>query len=114
MRERVRELSSTGYFLEAELLPPAVVESGGKTTAGKRVYCHLTPRQLTVKEYFMKIIPRRLYTFRVVPATKMDLESHNFATNGYPVISIDDGYQVYYLLQSCLRDFKIVNRGNFL
>ena len=111
MRERVRELSSTGYFLEAELLP--AVESGGKTT-GKRVYCHLTPRQLTVKEYFMKIIPRRLYTFRVVPATKMDLESHNFATNGYPVISIDDGYQVYFFLQSCLRNFKIAIRANFL
>ena len=95
------DLSSAGYFLEAELLPSTGKDGEGiidKKSTGKKVYIHLTPRQLTVKEYIMKIIPRRLFTYRVVPATKIDLDSHHF-NNGYPIITLDDGFQVWSLAQ---------------
>ena len=95
------DLSSAGYYLEAELLPSSGKDGEGiidRKCTGKKVYIHLTPRQLTVKEYFMKIIPRRLFTYRVVPATKIDLDSHHF-NNGYPIITLDDGFQVWSLAQ---------------
>jgi len=84
----LRDISSNVYF-EAEMLPENAGKSGG---SGKKVYCYLTPRQFQVKEYFMKIIPRRLFSFRVVPSTKIDLLSHH-PLNGHPVLSVGDGYQ---------------------
>ena len=37
----------------------------------KKVYCYVSPKQLTVKEFYLKVIPKRLHTFRVCPATKV-------------------------------------------
>lgn len=40
----------------------------------KKVFCYISPKQLTIKEFYLKIIPKRLFTFRVCPATKVSLE----------------------------------------
>lgn len=36
----------------------------------KKVFCFVSPKQLTIKEYFLKIIPKRIVTFRLCPSTK--------------------------------------------
>ena len=50
-----------------------VAEDGVPLNKPKSVYCYLTPKQLTIKSYLLRIIPRRLYTFRLVPATRITL-----------------------------------------
>lgn len=50
-----------------------VAEDGVPLSKPKSVYCYLTPKQLTIKSYLLRIIPRRLYTFRLVPATRITL-----------------------------------------
>ena len=55
---------------EASLVAEDGVPLGGKP---KSVYCYLTPKQLTIKSYLLRFIPRRLYTFRLVPATRITL-----------------------------------------
>ena len=41
----------------------------------KKVYCYVSPKQLTVKEFYLKVIPKRLHTFRVCPATKVSSQN---------------------------------------
>ncbi|KAK7903866.1 hypothetical protein WMY93_016473 [Mugilogobius chulae] len=41
-----------------------------KVKKPKKVYCYISPKQLSVKEFYLKIIPWRLFTFRVCPGTK--------------------------------------------
>ena len=36
----------------------------------KKVFVYVSPKQLTIKEYILKIIPKRLITFRLCPSTK--------------------------------------------
>ncbi|XP_069805813.1 apoptosis-resistant E3 ubiquitin protein ligase 1 [Dendropsophus ebraccatus] len=36
----------------------------------KKVYFYISPKQLSVKEFYLRIIPWRLFTFRVCPGTK--------------------------------------------
>jgi hypothetical protein len=38
---------------------------------GKKIYCYISPKQLTIKEFHFKIIPKKLYTFRVCPSTRV-------------------------------------------
>ncbi|KOB76009.1 Uncharacterized protein OBRU01_06505, partial [Operophtera brumata] len=47
---------------EARLLSP------GKP---RRVLCCVSPRQLTIKDYILKIIPKRITAFRLCPSTKV-------------------------------------------
>lgn len=42
-----------------------------KVKKPKKVYCYISPKQLSVKEFYLKIIPWRLFTFRVCPGTKV-------------------------------------------
>lgn len=37
----------------------------------KRVLCYVSPKQLIIKELILKFIPKRLYTFRLCPSTKV-------------------------------------------
>ena len=46
--------------IEADL----VSENGTALTKPKTIYCSLTSKQLTIKEYYFRFFPRRLYTFR--------------------------------------------------
>lgn len=45
--------------------------NGEKWIKNKKVYCTLSPKQIALKEYFLGIIPKRLATFRLCPATKV-------------------------------------------
>ena len=45
--------------------------NGEKWTKDKKVFCTLSPKQIALKEYILGIIPRRLATFRLCPATKV-------------------------------------------
>lgn len=58
-----------GYSFEARLLPCSSEGQVGEKP--KKVYCFISPRQLTIKEYHLKFIPRKLHTFRVCRATKV-------------------------------------------
>ncbi|KAI8484372.1 Apoptosis-resistant E3 ubiquitin protein ligase 1 [Branchiostoma belcheri] len=64
----------------------------GEGKKAKKVYCYISPKQLTVREFILRIIPRRLYTFRVCPSTKFTFSglqnSHEF-----PSFTVDDGCQ---------------------
>ena len=61
--------------MSIELHPCSLVAEDGVALGGKpkSVYCYLTPKQLTIKSYLLRFIPRRLYTFRLVPATRITL-----------------------------------------
>lgn len=50
-----------------------VAENGTFLPKPKTVWVSLTPKQLSVKEYFMIIIPRRVHSFRLIPATSVTL-----------------------------------------
>lgn len=44
---------------------------GERFSKPKKVFCFISPKQLTIKEYLLKFIPKRLVTFRLCPSTKV-------------------------------------------
>jgi hypothetical protein len=44
---------------------------GERLSKPKKVFCYVSPKQLTVKEFLLKFIPKRLVTFRLCPSTKV-------------------------------------------
>lgn len=58
----------------------------------KKVYLYISPKQLTLKEFYFKIYPRKLFTFRVCPSTKFHFNGFNNQV-GAPSFTIDDGAQ---------------------
>lgn len=50
--------------------------NGEKWSKNKKVFCTLSPKQISLKEYFLGIFPKRLATFRLCPTTKVCV--HNF------------------------------------
>ncbi|KAK7493478.1 hypothetical protein BaRGS_00015378 [Batillaria attramentaria] len=58
----------------------------------KKVYLYISPKQLTLKEFYFKIYPRKLFTFRVCPSTKFTFNGFNNQV-GAPSFTIDDGAQ---------------------
>ena len=65
VKKNLEKKSTEGY--EAALL----THNNTKQRRPKKVYCYISPKQLTIKEFYLKIIPKRLQTFRVCPATKV-------------------------------------------
>ncbi|CAB3359356.1 Hypothetical predicted protein [Cloeon dipterum] len=65
---------------------------GEKLTKPKKVYCYVSPKQLTIKELILKFIPKRLVTFRLCPSTKFTFLSNNNQLN-QPSFIVDDGCQ---------------------
>ncbi|XP_077537713.1 apoptosis-resistant E3 ubiquitin protein ligase 1 isoform X1 [Haemaphysalis longicornis] len=63
-----------------------------KLAKPKKVFVYISPKQLTVKEYMLRIIPKRLITFRLCPSTKFQFKGSN-NHDGEPVLVIDDGCQ---------------------
>ncbi|XP_072895355.1 apoptosis-resistant E3 ubiquitin protein ligase 1 isoform X2 [Hemitrygon akajei] len=63
-----------------------------KVKKPKKVYCYISSKQFSVKEFYLKIIPWRLFTFRVCPGTKFYYHGldpvHKFQT-----LVVDDGIQ---------------------
>ncbi|OCT68149.1 apoptosis-resistant E3 ubiquitin protein ligase 1 isoform X1 [Xenopus laevis] len=58
----------------------------------KKVYFYITPKQLSVKEFYLRIIPWRLFTFRVCPGTKF-LYLPPDPLHGLLSLQVDDGLQ---------------------
>ena len=100
------ELTSGSTYFEGEI----VGQDGHlfeRSKKCKKVYVYLTGKQLIIKEYFLRFIPIKLYTFRLTPTTKINLvhnpsEGMNNESmtniNEYQsiystVIEIDDGCQ---------------------
>lgn len=46
---------------------------GERFSKPKKVFCYISPKQLTIKEYLLKFIPKRLVTFRLCPSTKVSV-----------------------------------------
>jgi hypothetical protein len=44
---------------------------GERLSKPKNVFCYVSPKQLTVKEFLLKFIPKRLVTFRLCLSTKV-------------------------------------------
>ena len=65
----------------------------------KKVYCYVTPKQLIVKEFLLKLIPKRVVTFRLCPSTKFHFTGTN-NQSGLPSMAIDDGCQPVVTLSS--------------
>ncbi|XP_059473505.1 apoptosis-resistant E3 ubiquitin protein ligase 1 isoform X2 [Neocloeon triangulifer] len=65
---------------------------GEKLAKPKKVYCYVSPKQLTIKELILKFIPKRLVTFRLCPSTKFNFLSNNNQFN-QPTFIVDDGCQ---------------------
>uniref|UniRef100_A0A8C0SCU4 Apoptosis-resistant E3 ubiquitin protein ligase 1 n=1 Tax=Canis lupus familiaris TaxID=9615 RepID=A0A8C0SCU4_CANLF len=71
---------------------PSECQTPEKVKKPKKVYCYVSPKQFSVKEFYLKIIPWRLYTFRVCPGTKFSYLGpdpvHKLLT-----LVVDDGIQ---------------------
>jgi hypothetical protein len=47
---------------------------GERLSKPKKVFCYVSPKQLTVKEFLLRFIPKRLVTFRLCPSTKVSVQ----------------------------------------
>ncbi|XP_048830643.1 apoptosis-resistant E3 ubiquitin protein ligase 1 isoform X1 [Brienomyrus brachyistius] len=63
-----------------------------KVKKPKKVYCYISPKQLSVKEFYLKIFPWRLFTFRVCPGTKFTYHGPD-PIHKYLTLVVDDGIQ---------------------
>lgn len=63
-----------------------------KVKKPKKVFCYLSPKQLSVKEFYLKIIPWRLFTFRVCPGTKFSYHGPD-PIHKHLTLVVDDGMQ---------------------
>ncbi|XP_075224051.1 apoptosis-resistant E3 ubiquitin protein ligase 1 [Lycorma delicatula] len=65
---------------------------GEKLPKARKVLVYVSPKQLTIKEFLLRFIPKRLVTFRLCPSTKFHfLEDNN--QSSLPAFVIDDGCQ---------------------
>lgn len=119
---------SSGAYYEGKLL---AVGSEVQTKT-RKVYLSITSKQLTIKEYFLRVLPIRVATFRLTPNTKVQIHTNNqniylyirfkiynlnknklqlqfLMTNnqhGLPTILIDDGSQP--TIKVAVKDAKII------
>ena len=59
----------------------------------KKVFCFVSPKQLTIKEYFLKIIPKRIVTFRLCPSTKFQFSRPGTQFNQHQY-NLDDNIDI--------------------
>ncbi|KAK3702762.1 hypothetical protein RRG08_042746 [Elysia crispata] len=75
-------------WYEARLLN----QNGEKLDKPKKVYLYISPKQLTIKEFYFKIYPKKICTFRVCPWTKFIFNGTNNQFEA-PTFCIEDGSQ---------------------
>lgn len=82
-----------------------------KNNKSKNVLCFISPKQLTIKEYFLKIIPKRIATFRLLPSTKFYfIRNYNTKSN---VDNTFDCGQMSSSEQQCESDqFIVIDDGS--
>ncbi|XP_049868280.1 apoptosis-resistant E3 ubiquitin protein ligase 1 isoform X2 [Pectinophora gossypiella] len=91
-----RNISSKRHSIsyEARLLSPG---------RPRRVLCCLGPKHLTVKDYILKFIPKRITSFRLCPSTKLIMKPSPEGTAGGE-FTLEDGAQPSLVLASAERD----------
>lgn len=72
----------------------------------KSVYCYITPKQIVIKEFYFKIFPKRLQSFRLCQATKVSILCPE-TKNQPPIIMISDNCQPAYTL-SCPKSYLLL------
>ncbi|KAH9426645.1 Apoptosis-resistant E3 ubiquitin protein ligase 1 [Dermatophagoides pteronyssinus] len=82
-------LHSKSCYFNARLLPPRSQQQQQQQSSKdstneiklKNVVCFISPKQLKIEKYFLKIIPKRLSTFRLLPSTKFYFKRNNHLHN---------------------------------
>ncbi|XP_041982251.1 apoptosis-resistant E3 ubiquitin protein ligase 1 isoform X2 [Aricia agestis] len=92
-----RQLSSKRAHaaFEARLLSPG---------RPRRVLVCLSPKQIILKDYILKFIPKRITSFRLCPSTKMTLHAREAGCGPGGELTLDDGAQVPLVLSAPERD----------
>ncbi|XP_062549284.1 apoptosis-resistant E3 ubiquitin protein ligase 1 isoform X2 [Armigeres subalbatus] len=83
----------------------------------RKVLCYVGPKQVTIKEMILKIIPKRIATFRLCPSTKFHfLPPSNLQVNNNhgAIFIIDDGCQPKIELASKERNVIAATFTHFL
>ncbi|XP_021704031.1 apoptosis-resistant E3 ubiquitin protein ligase 1 isoform X1 [Aedes aegypti] len=83
----------------------------------RKVLCYVGPKQVTIKEMILKIIPKRIATFRLCPSTKFHfLPPSNIQVNNShgAIFIIDDGCQPKIELASKERNVIAATFTHFL
>lgn len=100
---------SHNIWYEAKL----IAFNSEKLLKPKTVFVYISPKQLTIKEYVLRIIPKRLVTFRLCPSTKFQFRGSN-NQDGEPVLVVDDGCQPQVEMVSPERDVIAATFTQFL
>lgn len=86
---------------------------GEKLSKPRKVLVYISPKQLTIKEFLLRFIPKRLVTFRLCPSTKFHFLSDN-KHSSLPAFVIDDGCQPKVELMSKDRNVIAATFTHFL
>ncbi|XP_075974360.1 apoptosis-resistant E3 ubiquitin protein ligase 1 isoform X3 [Anticarsia gemmatalis] len=70
----------------------------------RRVLCCISPKQLTLKDYIFKFIPKRITSFRLCPSTKLILKPTPIGSGPGGEFTLEDGVQPQLELVSAERD----------
>ncbi|XP_028158888.1 apoptosis-resistant E3 ubiquitin protein ligase 1 isoform X2 [Ostrinia furnacalis] len=70
----------------------------------RRVLCCLSPKQLIVKDYILKFIPKRITSFRLCPSTKLILAPRPLGAGPGGEFCVEDGVQAPLKLWAPERD----------
>ncbi|KAH9640015.1 hypothetical protein HF086_008110 [Spodoptera exigua] len=70
----------------------------------RRVLCCISPKQLTLKDYLFKFIPKRITSFRLCPSTKLILKPTPLGSGPGGEFTLEDGVQPQLELVSAERD----------
>ncbi|XP_071161964.1 apoptosis-resistant E3 ubiquitin protein ligase 1-like isoform X1 [Mytilus edulis] len=100
---------SHNLWYEARLLS----DTADSAEKAKRVYVYISPKQLTIKEYFLKIIGKKLHTWRVCPSTKFSFIGYNKRYDA-PVMKIYGCSQLPVMLATKDRNIIAATFTNFL
>lgn len=77
------------------------------------VWCAVSPKQLTVRDTLLFFIPRKLYTFRLCPSTRLTPSNENNAIS-MPSLLVTDGCQPTVELALKDRDTMAATFAHFL
>lgn len=80
----------------------------------KKVYVYMSPKQLTLKEFYFWLFGKKLFTFRVCPSTKFYFNGYNNQYDNAPIFTIDDGSQPPVVLAAKERNIIAATFTNFL
>ncbi|XP_061172830.1 apoptosis-resistant E3 ubiquitin protein ligase 1-like [Saccostrea echinata] len=87
--------------------------NGDSGEKAKKVYVYISPKQLTLKEYYLKVIGKKLYTWRVCPGTKFYFNGYNSRYDA-PVMTIYDCSQPHVTLAAKDRNIIAATFTSFM